>query len=116
MSIKIVHVIRHHEGRPDESRPMFFCDHCDRPIEEAGLRLYVFPDQNLDDPEIHDGTKPVPLFTVHKGNCDEQFHLDRDFDPRGVPTMEISVLPIMLGNNMNLDWDDAQRRGGLDFS
>lgn len=108
MSIKIVHEIHHHEGRPDISAPKFFCDHCDRPIEDAQLGLYVFPNQNLDDPAIMEGRKAVPLFTVHKGRCDEQFHLDRGFDPRTVPTMELSVLPIFLGNNMALDWDLAR--------
>lgn len=111
-----MHEIRHNEGQPDESRPTFFCDHCDKPIEEAELSLYLFPDANLENQAYMEGRKPVPLYTVHKGNCDEQFHLDRGFDPTQSPTMELSVLPIMLGNNMNLDWDEAQRRGGLDFS
>lgn len=107
MSIKIVQEVHHHEGGPDISAPRFFCDHCDRPIEDANLGLYVFPAADLENEDYMEGRKAVPLFTVHKGRCDEQFHLDRGHDPDNVPTGELSVLLVYLGNNMGLDWDQA---------
>ncbi len=112
MAIKIVLERRAHRGEPDISRPMFFCDYCDKPIEEAGKGLYVFPDASSK--ALHDEGgffkgEPVAVYTVHKGACDRMFHQERGYGRGDLsPTMELRLLPYYLGNNMGLDWEKVR--------
>ena len=76
--------------------PVVVCDHCGEVIEDAQEGNYEFP---------LDGG---PVFFTHKGRCSLAFEeANGGQDAWGV--MELSVLPIYLGNNLKLDWKKAKQ-------
>lgn len=106
MSIKIVLKGDPDRGVPERSHPMFFCDQCDMPIDDAGLGLYVW-NPDLDGPHYTEGA-PEETYIVHKGRCDRELAKRLGCDENKSMSMEIQVLPIYLGNNMEINWQEAR--------
>jgi hypothetical protein len=76
--------------------PQAFCDHCGKRIERAKDGNYewqgrILPGQASD------------LYLIHKA-CSYAFK-EAIGDPH--LTAELTLLPIRLGNNLEIDWDEA---------
>jgi hypothetical protein len=76
--------------------PVVICDHCGKRIEDAKQGQYLW------DVEKRDENGAMPIYFVHKG-C------DRLFDPtHSLAWDELDTLPILLGNNTQLNWKQAR--------
>ena len=101
---------RAHAGYPDLSCPKFFCDFCARPIQQAGLGLYLW-DGRLEN-ETYFAGEPVDVYTVHKGDCDARLCSVMGWYRDDASTMELATLPVYLAQNMGMrsrkDWEEAR--------
>lgn len=87
--------------------PQVFCDHCGKRIETAEDGNYEWRGEQLAPGETSD------LYLVHKA-CSYAFE-ETSGDPHR--TAELTLLPIRLGNNLEIDWSEAneqaERMSGL---
>ena len=86
------------------AQPTAFCDYCQKPIEDAGLALYLWapPVAGLSDAE-----QPAqPIYLLHKV-CHRALAADR-FGDQLVQTMELSYLPIYLMSTLGIDPEKAR--------
>jgi hypothetical protein len=104
---------RAHAGYPDLACPKFFCDFCARPIQHAGLGLYV-GDGRLEN-EAYFAGEPVDIYTVHKGDCDVRLCSAcsaMGWHCEDASTMKLATLPVYLAQNMGMrsrkDWEEAR--------
>lgn len=97
--IKIELVIRHPEGKPDLSCPVFICDYCGEKIEKASQGLCHWKETSPG--VIDDGT----LLMYHKGDCD---HLaeqqERENGARTYSWWPLDWLCGYLINNTEIKW------------
>jgi hypothetical protein len=80
------------------AKPVAICDQCHQLIEDAHQGLYLW------DLEECEGDM-MPLYTVHKGNCERQFDQGRQ-----MAWEALDSLPVFLGMNMNMDWKKTLTR------
>lgn len=104
---------RAHACYPDLACPKFFCDFCARPIQHAGLGLYV-GDGRLEN-EAYFAGEPVDIYTVHKGDCDVRLCSAcsaMGWHGEDASTMKLATLPVYLAQNMGMrsrkDWEEAR--------
>jgi hypothetical protein len=92
-------IIENQRGR---DCPVVVCDHCGRQIEDAKEGNYQWQ---------HEGDNAGKIFFTHKACCwaFESKSGEREF----WLSMELTCLPIYLGNNLNLDWRKARSTAEL---
>jgi hypothetical protein len=100
---------RSHAGYPDLAGPKFFCDFCNRPIQRAGLGLYMW-DERLENAAYFAG-EPTAVYTVHKGKCDALMCSVLGLRQDEVATMELEVLPLYLARNMGMHSHEELEKG-----
>jgi hypothetical protein len=83
----------------DEGRhaPQAFCDHCGKRIERAEDGNYEWHAGQMAPGDASD------LYLLHKA-CSYAFQ-ETTGDPH--QAAELVLLPIRLGNNLEIDWDEA---------
>jgi hypothetical protein len=77
--------------------PVAICDQCGQRIENATEGLYLWHLEEREDDDT------MPIYVVHKGDCERQFDQGRQ-----MAWETLQVLPTFLGNNMNLDRKKAE--------
>jgi hypothetical protein len=92
-------VIQDRDGR---SCPVVVCDHCGREIADAKDGNYQWR-MGLNDSDF--GSR---VYFTHKGCC-LAFEDDHSEDGFVWGAIDLPCLPVYLGNNLNLDWEEAHR-------
>lgn len=82
--------------------PQAFCDHCGKRIEKAKDGNYEWKGQ------ISSGDAS-DLYLIHKA-CSYAF---KQVTGDSLQTAELTLLPIRLGNNLEIDWDEANEMSEL---
>jgi len=78
-----------------------FCDHCGQTIETAG-------DGNYEWRDIADGDGNTEAFFTHK-RCSSPFReAHQAGEDNHWASMELTLFPWYLGNNLKVDWNDAK--------
>lgn len=79
--------------------PQAFCDHCDKRIEKA-------EDGNYEWKRQPSSGEASDLYLIHKA-CSYAF---KQATGGSLQTAELTLLPIRLGNNLEIDWDETNER------
>jgi hypothetical protein len=95
MPIKIV-------VRDNLSAPVVFCDHCGKEIARAG-------DGNYEWQGNPENKNPEDVYFTHK-KCSDPFRRTK-LDGATWSSMELSVFPLYLSNNLEIDPKKAQETG-----
>jgi hypothetical protein len=95
--VTMIKIVVNDEG---QHAPQAFCDHCGKRIERAEDGNYEWQGGQMTSGNASD------LYLVHKA-CSYAFE-----ETTGKPhrTAELTLLPIRLGNNLEIDWDEANER------
>jgi hypothetical protein len=93
-------VIQDRNGR---SCPVIVCDHCGRQISDARDGNYQWR-LGMNDTDF--GSR---IYFTHK-HCCQPFEDAHESENVLWGAMELEVLPIYLGNNLALKWNEARRR------
>jgi hypothetical protein len=80
--------------------PQAFCDHCGKRIESAEDGNYEWRDGQMDPGDASD------VYLVHK-SCSYGFEQSTGQPHR---TAELALLPLRLGNNLEIDWAEANEQ------
>jgi len=86
----------------NRSCPVVLCDHCGQPINDAKDGNYQWR-MGMNDSDF--GSR---IYFTHK-RCCQAFEDDHDDEKVLWGAMELACLPIYLGNNLALDWNQAKR-------
>ena len=78
--------------------PQAFCDHCGERIEKAAEGNYEWhPTGDFEQGEVSE------VYLIHK-RCTQAFEQATGRRPY---TGELTVFPVYLSNNLEIDWDEA---------
>jgi hypothetical protein len=102
--------------------PHFFCDHCEQPIKDISLALYMWKQLNTvrwekgQEPELvisprHPSVlvEQGHIYTLHK-SCADDFEATHGGNTYRWPWMELIDLLLFLIHNSGLTIDDLQKR------
>jgi hypothetical protein len=90
----MIKIIINDDGR---HAPQAFCDHCGERIEQARDGNYEWHPGNIEPGD------EVEVYLIHK-RCTQAFQQATGKHPY---TGELTVFPVYLGNNLEIDWDEA---------